>query len=315
MLNIKKILFPSDFSECAECAYTHAAFLARKHNAELHVLNIQVMPYFEGESPEDYGQRAVVSELRQALEARMKALYQQRPEENFPIVLAQRSDTSADLAILDYAETHEIDLIVMGTHGRHGLEHFLMGSVAERVVRMAACPVLTIREAVVGHQVIKRILAPVDFSEFTLPTLLHAKALAELYDAELNVLHVIPESTLPIAYGMESLASGSTYDMRVTQKVLDERVKEMGETHVPVKTHVKFGYPVEQIVDFATADGPPDLIVISTHGQKGWKRFLMGSVSERVVRMANCPVFIARSFGKTLVMPIPNMEKREEAVA
>lgn len=315
MLNIKRILFPTDFSACAECAYTHAAFLAKKHHAELHVLNVQVMPYFEGESPADYGHRAVADELKVALEARMQTLYQNRQDAGFALVPVLRTDTAADLAVLDYAEAKDIDLIVMGTHGRHGLEHFLMGSVAERVVRMATCPVLTVREAVVGHQQITRILAPVDFSDSTLPTLLHAKELAECYGAHLDVLHVIPEPALPIAYGMEALAPGSTYDVKVTRKVLEDRIKEMGPTTVPVELHIAVGHPVEHILDFASADGPPDLIVLSTHGEKGLKRLLLGSVTEKVVRMAPCPVFVARSFGKTLVAPVPYPEPLMEVAS
>jgi nucleotide-binding universal stress UspA family protein len=203
--------------------------------------------------------------------------------------------------IEEYTADHDIDLVVMGTHGRRGANRLLIGSVAEEVVRSASCPVLTIRadEKVAPGEAVRRILVPVDFSDVSNRAIQHAKELAMTYGARLDLLHVVEEIALPAAYGMEPVNLVIPEVVENSERALADMAREeIGYEHIVV--HALTGYAVSTILDFAD-ENDIDLMVIATHGRTGIDRVLMGSVAEKVVRRAPCPVFTVKSFGKSLV--------------
>jgi nucleotide-binding universal stress UspA family protein len=206
-------------------------------------------------------------------------------------------------AILSYVEEHEVDLVVMGTHGRRGLQRLLIGSVAEEVLRRAPCPVLTVRydEGVPSAWNVRNILAPVDFSEASTSAVRHAKELALTYGAQISLLHVVEEVMYPSAYGMEMAdVPGPDVIERVEEGLAELARDEIGYEHVLVES--KIGYAPSTILDYIE-ENDVDLIVIATHGRSGIERLLLGSVTERVVRRASLPVFVIKSFGKSLLPP------------
>jgi len=146
MIVLKTILVPTDFAEPSAQALTYGRHFARQFGATLHVLHTvqNVMIPGGAEVPV-----AAVQQVEQGLESvaqrQMDELITEDDRTSFGVVTAVRSAPSAAADIVDYARAHAIDLIVMGTHGRGVLGHLLMGSVAERVVRSAPCPVLTVR--------------------------------------------------------------------------------------------------------------------------------------------------------------------------
>ena len=147
MLALKRILFPTDFSEYSREAEHYACAFARQHGAELHLLTVvedllPVIPPLGGPAMAMGGIDPILmtKNARQALEA--------FPNKEWGHDLKIQRDVRAGspfVEIVRYAREHDIDLIVIGTHGRTGLKHVLLGSVAERVVRKAGCPVLTVR--------------------------------------------------------------------------------------------------------------------------------------------------------------------------
>jgi len=144
MINLKKILAPTDFSPYSEHALQYAGELAEQFGAELHVISVfdNTTPIFT--DPEmmqigDFVQRQEAA-IREQLEAQPGPPW----AEKLTVVRELRIG-SAFLEIVRYAKQNDIDLIVMGTHGRSGLPHVLLGSVTEKVVRKAPCPVLTVR--------------------------------------------------------------------------------------------------------------------------------------------------------------------------
>ncbi|HEX5106855.1 MAG TPA: universal stress protein [Vicinamibacterales bacterium] len=147
MARITRILVPTDFSETSDLALQYAKSLAEALGASLHVLHVFEDPYVIGTfSPEVYGY--VPEGWREtALQAAQDNLLKRFPESEQRRFSgsAQVVTGNAVKTILGYAEQEHIDLIVMGTHGRSGVAHLLIGSVAEKVVRAASCPVLTIR--------------------------------------------------------------------------------------------------------------------------------------------------------------------------
>lgn len=296
MTTIERILFPTDFTNRAERAFARAASLADAFGAELHVLNIVVPTETSLADPMGH-----LSLKKESIDTWSDA-YRLSNGDAGKIVHAQVRIASPPVGILHYAESHEIDLIVMATHGRKGLDHLLLGSVAEEVVRRAGCPVLTIRnaDAAANAPDWKRILVPVDFSESSAMIVKYAKELAIEYGAQLDLLHVIEEAVFPTIYGVDPIAVAGPQVIERSKESLNELIQTTGEPDVPFEIHVAVGHPVKEIVDFAEGRGL-DLITIATHGLTGLQRLLIGSVTEKVVRLAPCPVLTLKSFGKVLL--------------
>jgi len=141
-MQISRILFPTDFSLDAEHAFQYALTLARAFGAELHLLHVI---YFPPQTPEyDIGQ--VIDSLVKNAEGSLKKLADGVSEPK-PVIRMDVQVGVEHTEITKFAEREKIDLIVMGTRGRTGLAHVFLGSVAERVVRHAHCPVLTVKLA------------------------------------------------------------------------------------------------------------------------------------------------------------------------
>jgi nucleotide-binding universal stress UspA family protein len=148
MIAMKNVLVATDFGEAADTALAYGRELARKFNATLHVLHVAENVYITAFGAETYASFA--PDLQRDIEAsahrRLAEITVDNDAAAGKTVTAVMTSGSPAFAIIDYANDHEIDLVVMGTHGRGTLGHFLMGSVAERVVRLAGCPVLTVRQ-------------------------------------------------------------------------------------------------------------------------------------------------------------------------
>jgi len=149
MIQIKKILLPTDFSDYSAAATKYACELATKFDAELHLLH--TLETHLASTPGFGMGLALPTYLHESRLAAQKALAGVLdPKWSIQTVIHAVAEGSPILEIIRYARTHEIDLIVLATHGRTGLSHVMMGSVAETVVRTASCPVLTVRPE--GHQ-------------------------------------------------------------------------------------------------------------------------------------------------------------------
>jgi nucleotide-binding universal stress UspA family protein len=147
MITLKNILVATDFGEAADAALTYGRALARTFGATLHVLHVAQQVYTTPIGGESYLavfpnlQRDVDDSARKQLAERL--VDNDRPPLRTKPIVLESNMTAA--TIVEYARSADVDLIVMGTHGRGAVAHMLMGSVAERVVRAAPCPVLTVR--------------------------------------------------------------------------------------------------------------------------------------------------------------------------
>jgi nucleotide-binding universal stress UspA family protein len=144
MITLKTILVPSDFSECSEAALRYGLELARRFDARVHVLHVVQDPLTQPWAAEGFS--APLFEVVQKWQREAK----DRLAASIPLADIGRVTVDAIVAwpyaeILRYATDNNVDLIVMGTHGRSGVSHVLLGSIAEKVVRRAPCPVLTVR--------------------------------------------------------------------------------------------------------------------------------------------------------------------------
>jgi len=305
MMKMKNILFPTDFSRCADQALAHAVYLAEKYQAALHLLHVVTL--FEdqpGVLSEEFAEsEELVRKLEDKAEIELNNVAAAHGNDDMEIVIKQKRAISAAPAILEYSSKNGIDLIVMGTHGRRGIAHLLLGSAAEEVVRLADCPVFTIRESeeIKPIKLFERILVPIDFSDHSKKALVYAKEIAESYGANLQLLHVI-EDTIHPAFSLSGKSSifdlvpGIEEDCR---RRIEKLIQETGVSKENTEIIVKGGQAAHDIIKFAK-ENSSDLVVIATHGLTGIEHLLLGSVTEKVVRMAPCPVFTVKSFGKDL---------------
>ncbi len=147
MLRIKNILVATDFSECSESALNYGRAMAHRFGARLHVLHtVEIMP------PDLVGMGGYIAavpqlqaDLDNAARAQLESAVTTEDRHTLGATTVLSSGETPAQAIANYARKSDIDLIVIGTHGRRGLSHIVMGSVAEKVVRTAPCPVLTVR--------------------------------------------------------------------------------------------------------------------------------------------------------------------------
>jgi universal stress protein A len=145
MLAIKNILVATDFSAPSGAALAYGRELARTHGARLHALH--VLEDLAARYPTELGfpPPSVVEQVEMAARRDLEAVLNDEDRRQLAAVAEVVTDANIVHAICAYAKSHSIDLIVTGTHGRGAVKHFLIGSVAERVVRTAPCPVLTVR--------------------------------------------------------------------------------------------------------------------------------------------------------------------------
>lgn len=307
MLNIRRILLPTDFSDCSNQALIHAVKLAQEHGAELHLLHAIVLYESDPENPTYVFPEA--SEFQRVLEEsageRMGALVRDSDLPDLVVRQVYRRDVSAASAIVEYAQEEDIDLIVMGTHGRRGVRKLLLGSVATEVARMAPCAVMTVRGegGKAPPQPVRRVLAPVDFSEPAEEALAVACTMASTYGAELQLVHVLHEVLHPTFYdmGVTRISDLGEDILRNTESALRDLHTNVGGCHGTTATCFALeGHPASEIVQFSQDHGS-DLIVMSTHGLTGVKHFLMGSTAEKVLAGAECPVLIVKATGRSLL--------------
>jgi len=284
---MKRVLFPTDFSPHANAALPHAINLAALQGGELHLLHVVVLHSATAPPLEEFSGE---KEAREALDGLQTG--------ESRVVHAVRRAVAASPAILEYAEENDIDVIVMGSHGRRGFRRLLLGSVAEEVIRAGHWPVMTVRHdtgGASGNPNFARILAPVDFSAQSAAGVEVAADLAGRFAAELHLLHVIDVPVMPEFYGPVVTPGVDV------KEATDRAATRMGEivgalgADLSIRTDIRVGGAVHEILEAAEKD--IDLIVVPTHGYSGWDRALLGSVAEGVLRRAHCPVL-------TLKLPV-----------
>ena len=187
-------------------------------------------------------------------------------------------------------------MVVIGTHGRAGLEHVLIGSVAEKVVRYARCPVLTVRSKEYIRERFTKVLVPFDFNE---PAVLALKTAAEFVDdphAEIHLLYAVEQDVHPAfyAWGMKSVFEIIPDLEEKVKNRMDESVNNIPELKgKKIVKVVHEGKPHKEISAYAE-EIQPDALIIGTHGLVGLERFLLGSTTERVIRSVKFPVLTVK---------------------
>ena len=286
-----EILVPTDGSESAERAVQYGVVLAGAFDARVHVLSVV--------DERDYDRAVVGGEeaMQQGVDAATTAA------EEAVAAVAERvaGDVTTRVtvgvpseAILDYVETEGIDLVAMATHGRTGVERFVIGSVTEKVVRRATVPVLTVRvsDRLPSWPPLDRVLVPTDGSDASLSALPNALAVAERFDATVEGLYVVDERTKSTFYNVGTALEDVVGGLETAAETATTRIETAArERGVDASSAVVEGLPSAAICSHAAESGA-DLVVMASHGRTGLAHYLLGSVAERVVRNATVPVLI-----------------------
>ena len=282
-----RILVPTDFSPPSDAALSYARLLAKTMDASLLLLHVTGTHSTLTRATVDPRDRvpAALRELRNRL----------TPDDRAPHVVVSAVEAPDPAGqIVRTARSMEACLVVMGTHGRGGIARVLIGSVAETVVRTAPCPVFTANGTLrASPKGFRRILVPTDFSTPSDAALDCARRLAAGLGASVHLLHVLPDvSSGEIASELFVTEPPEARSMRLmdARDRLKHRITADDRATLRATSEVILGSPAQIIVDYA-ADNQFDLIVMGTHGRTGMAHLLVGSVAERVVRTAGCPVF------------------------
>lgn len=277
MINIKRILCPTDLSPYSGNAVRYALALARSHDAELIVLHCTDNPA---------GEEELQNSVREYVDPSFSRC-------RFVVAPAERVDEE----IMMQAQTERVDLIVMRSR-RRPHRAALLGSTAESISRTAPCPVLVLhndeREFVSDELNVnlKRVLVAYDFSDYAELALNYGLAIAQEHQAGVHLLHVLPPRSVndpEIAWYPVQGESAYHTAARRLQKAVPPEVHLWSN----VTTAVSEGNAYREILDYAE-ENEIDLISVGAHGAGFGMRALFGSNVDRVLRQARCPVLVAR---------------------
>lgn len=304
MIAIKRILCPIDFSVYSRHALDHAVAIAKWYESALTLLHVHPVMPISAYAPGTAVVPAVLAvHERDALRLAIEQLARERGAAGLPIETEVIEGPTA-AGILDKANAMPADLLVMGTHGHAGFDRFVLGSVTEKVVRKAACPVLTVPAAVADAAppavLFKNIVCAVDFSDCSMSALEYAMSIAQEADASLTLVHVIE---LPPEIPREVHENAPAWPLNVAEYVaiaersrlarLQDAVPQRVRDYCSVDFVVTTGKAYREILRVAE-EKTAGLVVVGIHGRGHIDRLLFGSTAQHLVRLASCPVLTLR---------------------
>ena len=296
MLDIRRILCPIDLSETSRRALDHAASIALWYQAS--VTAIYVFPNM----PVMDVPPLTLSDAGRASIAAAVAKFVSAVPTEVPIRTLVVEAAEIHREIHAQAEAMGADLLVMGSHGRSGFKRFVLGSVTERTLRKACCPVLIVPPAADDHDPARpirfsRIVCCLDFSRESARTVEYALAFARESDAQVTLLHAIdippelaepyPGPTVDIA---QLHAAHEALCLRKMRELVPEEAKALGR----VETMVREG-AADHVILSVAAEQAADLIVTGVRGRGALDLAVFGSTTGRVTRAAKCPVLVVHA--------------------
>jgi nucleotide-binding universal stress UspA family protein len=304
VIKIETLLVPIDFSPASMQMLNYAAAFAKRFNANVHLVHV----YPPDEAALVPGAGDLMRQTAEELFSDQLLPVHRKQVRSF---LPQNYHVRSGIAyqeICQLAREIQADLIVLATRGHTGLKRVLLGSTAERVVRMAPCPVLVIRQKKPKSRAVSRpakgkamefdirkILVPVDFSQYSLAGAMHAALIAKTLDATVCFIHVVYPPGPVLADRVTGEISRRTELERADARLNMEAFMKLDFLRgIKCESEIRTGYPIDEICSESSRPDI-DLVISSTHGRTGLDHMLLGSVAEHVVRYAECPVMIVPS--------------------
>lgn len=269
---MKKILVPTDFSEHAGYALKVAAQIARKNNCELFILNLLDLPTHMNDAVSSGVNIPEVMLFLEKTNDKLDELARESYLEGLQVKTSAKI-TKAFEGIVTYSKEHDIDLIVMGSHGSFGFQEMVIGSNTEKIVRASDIPVLVIKNEVKDFKATNFVFAS-DFSAEIKKPFQQLVDFANIFDADLNLVMINTPNSFKSTIVAESIMNDFIKDFKINKYAL----------HIYNDTNVENG-----ILNFANKVDA-DLIGMCTHGRTGFAHFFNGSISEDLVNHAVRPV-------------------------
>lgn len=286
---IRRILCPVDFSEFSASVLAYAAAFAKLFGSDITVLHVFATAVPPASSETYPAWLLQVPEARKSIADELHLLLAPLSSAGVT-VRTQIAEGNTASEIVRHAADHDVDLVVMGTHGRSGFDRLTLGSVAEKVLRKAPCPVLTIPPGAArtaAEVSVRRILCPTDSSTCSEHAMDFALSLADRGDAAVTALHVV--ETLETRPEL----SGAMADLQ--RRRCDTELRFLEEANAAraggkeITSVVTLGRPYLEILRMAE-ERAIDLIVMGVRGRGRVDMALFGSTTNHVVRRATCPV-------------------------
>lgn len=312
MITLRTILCPVDFSPPSQHAFQYAMSLARQYDASLHLLHAVPPVTHEAVDPGSLTRNGILTheeEMERQLQIRLAVLRHEGLRATGAVLKGKVEDV-----LKREAQRPRIDLVVMGTHGYRGIKRWMLGSVTEQLLRHLDKPLLIITSKSNARMTLpnlKRVLITTDFSEGTQDAIRYGFSLAEEYQAEVALLHVVPQ--LPDSWQRLNYQLASKDIAKMTaqaKRALEELVPEEARLWCTVAAEVRHGAPHQEIIHFIQS-WAPDLLVMNIHGASFMDRAILGTTAERVIRPAACPVLAVPPLSQR--SPTRSQEKKQLA--
>jgi nucleotide-binding universal stress UspA family protein len=286
---MEKILLCTDGSEYSEGAVREAIRLAKKCSGMLSILYVlDHNPEFESMAPR------ITEKSEMNAKVHLDSVVSRAAKEGVKCTAIIQKGENVYRNIVDEATKNSISLIVMGRRGRTGLKRLMLGSVTARVIGHAHCNVLVVPKA--AQLEFRSILIATDGSAYSKAAAAEAIGLARQNNGMLTVIAVVPSeiatpTDIDLTVNQQELIAQR--EMQNAEKYAKEVKDAAQKEGVAVNAYVMSGKPSEAIIQIS-GERKSDLIVLGSHGRTGVERLLMGSVAERVIVLATCPVLVVK---------------------
>ena len=280
MPDLRRILCPTDFSEFSDIAFRYALSIAQHYGGKLFVEHVvELWQHPEAAFVPAHYYVEFRSHLLHKGEEELQRFVKNHVNNGIRPEAVVDHGIAAD-AILALAEAQEVDLIVMGTHGRRGFDRLMVGSVTERVLRKASCPVLAVHKPSRDFLSLReqdpirlnRILFCTDFSENSRQALSYALSLTA------DLLHVLKD-----------IPGASIIDEAIALEQLDNLIPPERPKAGRIRSIVRRGNAYEQIIQFSL-ETQPDIVIMAVRGHGSLNLAVFGSTTYRVIQLGPCPV-------------------------
>jgi nucleotide-binding universal stress UspA family protein len=300
----KKMLAPLDGSELAEVVLPYARELAGRLDLELTLLHVCEPHNSESQFMcQAYIDRAAEILQKQSREVQVKT----GAPSNVQVVEAHTEVITGHPAeeILRYAEENKVDLILIATHGRSGVRRWILGSVADKVLRKSKIPIWLVRanipEKIIHDEWPERtMLVPLDGSRFSESVLPHVEALAKQRGAELVNVVLLRVYEKPFITADYPEPDTEAHEKRIinhfkqeAEQYLVKVEKRLADAGLNVRTEVLMGNPANEIINYAQ-NNHPNLIVMATHGSSGVSLWEYGNIADKILHGVSSPIFLVR---------------------
>lgn len=305
---IHRILCPVDFSDATRFALTPAISLAIEFGSDLTLLHVLDRPYpHVGPVVTDFDLEDYYLQIERTAIEQLDALVDDDVR-SFATVRSVVRRGNAFREIVRLAGEERPDLIVMPTHARTGVEHMIWGSVAEKVVRLAPCPVMTVSPRQKEPRVFggRRVVFATDFSQGSERALESAVSFARHYNAELVLVHVVTTKDYDPAnpdwrFPPLPLEHMGRLEARAREK-LQALMRSVPNGDLRVRTRLISGFEPGLEIAGVADDEVADLVVLSTHGRTGLGHLVIGSTAETAVRYTRCPVMTVKQHAEAVAL-------------